>query len=365
MFFRQSEPSNAHRVPPHQTNSSESSGSLDSFIHLQVASSSESHTTPASSDKNAPRSSWNQGVRHPHETMASQYRNVPPTKPRPFSYDAPLKSSGGGPPVYRPSAMSIPKEPEPIKVQPPRTNTSTPHKAYTSSQSTSHHSSIPSSPSHPANRPHNPSQLGPAFHDHAAPSPHMPPYTIPLHSVGLGRSGEWVYSLVISLEEIFTGKHFKFGISRSYLSGRKKNVVIEIDIPSGCRAGTRILCRNVGHEWKPQVFQDIAFIIEEAPHDRFIRLFDDLIMDVRLPWVDGLRQQGGKVPFMGIDGRSLVVQIDYPKDKSMKGRSMVKGAGMPIREQGKVVGRGNLIVQWEILPPKTKIFHFFRSLWCK
>ena len=48
---------------------------------------------------------------------------------------------------------------------------------------------------------------------------------------------------------------------------------------------------------------------------------------------------------MGIDGRSLVIQIDYSRDKSMKGRSIVKGAGMPVRERGQVVGRGNLIVQ--------------------
>lgn len=101
----------------------------------------------------------------------------------------------------------------------------------------------------------------------------------------------------------------------------------------------------MGHEWKPGIFQDIAFIIEEAPHDRFVRLFDDLIMDVRIPWVDKLRQQGGKVPLVGIDGRNLVIQIDTPKDRNTKGRSVVQGAGMPIRERGRVVGRGNLVVQ--------------------
>lgn len=126
-------------------------------------------------------------------------------------------------------------------------------------------------------------------------------------------------------------------------------MVIEIDIPPGCRPGTRILCRNVGHEWQPGVYQDIAFIIEETPHDRFVRLFDDLIMDIRLPWVDSLRRQGGKVPFMGIDGRSLIIQIDYPRDKMMRGRSIVQGAGMPVRENGQVVGRGNLIIQY-VLP---------------
>jgi DnaJ family protein B protein 4 len=68
-------------------------------------------------------------------------------------------------------------------------------------------------------------------------------------------------------------------------------------------------------------------------------------MEVRVPWVDGLKTQGGKVPFVGIDGRNLMVQIDYPRDKNMKGRSIIKGAGMPIREDGRMVGRGNLVVQ--------------------
>ena len=154
-----------------------------------------------------------------------------------------------------------------------------------------------------------------------------------------------MYSVPLTLEELFTGKHCLFAITRHYVSRRSKNVAIEIDIPPGCRPGTRILCRNAGHEWKPNSFQDITFIVEESPHDRFIRLFDDLIMEVRVPWVDGLKRQGGKVPFVGIDGRNLMVQIDYPRDKNMKGRSIIKGAGMPIREGGRMVGRGNMVVQ--------------------
>ena len=163
--------------------------------------------------------------------------------------------------------------------------------------------------------------------------------------------GEWLYSVPLTLEELFTGKHCHFAITRHYVSRRSKNVAIEIDIPPGCRPGTRILCRNAGHEWKPNSFQDITFIVEESPHDRFIRLFDDLIMEVRVPWADGLKRQGGKVPFVGIDGRNLMVQIDYPRDKNMKGRSIIKGAGMPIREGGRMVGRGNMVVQCVSLSP--------------
>ena len=174
----------------------------------------------------------------------------------------------------------------------------------------------------------------------------LPPhYGLAGPSVDLARSSEWAYSIALTLEELFTGKHCHFGITRNYASGRSKNVAIEIDVPPGCRPGTRILCRNAGHEWKPNCFQDIVFVIEESPHDRFIRLFDDLVMEVRVPWVDSLKRQGGKVPFVGIDGQNLVVQIDYPRDKDMKGRSIIKGAGMPIREGGQMIGRGNMVVQ--------------------
>jgi len=172
-----------------------------------------------------------------------------------------------------------------------------------------------------------------------------------------------MYSIALTLEELFTGKHCHIAITRRYVSGRSKNVAIEIDIPPGCRPGTRILSRNAGHEWKPNCLQDIVFIIEETPHDRFIRLFDDLIMEVRVPWVDSLKRQGGKVPFVGIDGRNLVVQIDYPRDKNMKGRGIIQGAGMPIRLGGRMVGRGNMVVQWEILPPRTNILHFMKQFW--
>ncbi len=101
-------------------------------------------------------------------------------------------------------------------------------------------------------------------------------------------------------------------------------------------------------------------------------------MEVRLPCVDSLRKRGSKIPFTGIDGKSQVVQIDYPKDQQFKGRIVLKGAGMPIREHGRVVGRGNVVVQWvflhlsghelnailtrrwEILPRQTKIMHFLK-----
>ncbi|KAF8150866.1 hypothetical protein B0H34DRAFT_801784 [Crassisporium funariophilum] len=356
------EPPPMRRPPPIITkHSSDSSVSLDSFVHL-VASSTESHTTPPSSSRESPRS-WKQGVRQPFETMAAhQYRSIPPPL-NTFEYES-QRRGAQGPAVYK-APQYTPNSPahQPLNVPQSPTATSAKSEDHRHSHNVGlrQQSIPPLNPTIPVASPHN--SYHQAHFRTEANNMVMPPYGLPLASRGLGHSGEWVYSLTLTLEELFTGKHCRFGIPRVYISGKSKNVVMEIDIPAGCRPGTRILCRNVGHEWNPGHFQDIAFIIEEAPHDRFVRLFDDLIMDVRLPWVDSLRRQGGKVPFVGIDGRNLAIQIDYPREKTMKGRNIVKGAGMPIREGGQVVGRGNMVVQWEILPPQTKILHFMKRLW--
>lgn len=189
------------------------------------------------------------------------------------------------------------------------------------------------------------------------------PYNLPLPSLGVGSSGESIYSLSLSLEDLMTGKHFQFSITRRLLSGRSKNIVLDVDIPPGCRIGTKILCRGVGNEARNGIQQDIVFIIDEAYHQRFKRVLDDLIMDIRLPWSDTLPLQGGDIEFAGLEGRNLVIHIDYPRSRSLKGVNVVTGAGMPIREGGLVVGRGNLIVHWEIHPPPPKIMQYVRKVW--
>lgn len=90
--------------PPLMTQKSSSQSSLlslDSFIHL-VASSTESHTTPSSSNRESFRSSWKQGIRIPSESISSQYRNAAAAPPvSNFHYEAPQRGVKG-PAMYKP-----------------------------------------------------------------------------------------------------------------------------------------------------------------------------------------------------------------------------------------------------------------------
>jgi DnaJ-class molecular chaperone len=163
--------------------------------------------------------------------------------------------------------------------------------------------------------------------------------------MGMGVSGEWIYSLSLTLEELFSGKRCRFGIVRRLLSGKTNNVIVEVDIPSGCQDGSRILCRGAGHELQDGTHQNVAFVIHEATHDRFTRLQDDLLLEIQIPWTECLRRQAKRVCLKGIDGEDISIYIDYSRDKTLTGGLSIRGAGMPARHQGKVSGRGNLVVQ--------------------
>lgn len=45
---------------------------------------------------------------------------------------------------------------------------------------------------------------------------------------------------------------------------------------------------GAGHEKEDGTEQDIISIVEETTHERFVRVKEDLTLDVRLPWVDRL-----------------------------------------------------------------------------
>lgn len=187
-----------------------------------------------------------------------------------------------------------------------------------------------------------------------------PTYGSPLRPLGTprGTSKEWLFPLSLTLDEMYYGTAFQFLITRELLSRKTEQVEIYVDVPSGIRSGTRIVCPRTGHQRKDGTLQDIIFLIEEVPHGSFTRVKDDLFVDVCVPWVETLADQGANICIDGMDGEEIIFALPYPiYDKSTEGQLLVKGAGMPVREGRKTVGRGDLIVRWQVVfsqPSKWK-----------
>ncbi|KAG8213093.1 hypothetical protein J3R82DRAFT_11489 [Butyriboletus roseoflavus] len=178
------------------------------------------------------------------------------------------------------------------------------------------------------------------------------PYDSPLRAINTprGASKEWIFPLPLTLDEMYHGTSYRFLVTRELLSHRTEQVEISVAIPPGMRSGTRIVCPRTGHQRKDGTLQDVVFLVEEVPEERFSRVKDDLFLDVCIPWADPLADQGGEICIQGIDGKEITFALPYPiYDEATEGQVLVKGAGMPIREGRKTIGRGDMIIRWRVV----------------
>lgn len=155
---------------------------------------------------------------------------------------------------------------------------------------------------------------------------------------------EWIFPLPLTLEELHEGSPHRYRITRHLLSGKKKDVMVDIDIGSGWKKGTKIRFTGAGNERRNNTPQDVVFVVEELPHHSFAREGSTLITHVPISLREALVGGGRTVHLVGIDSRP--VSFEVPFDIIRPGDEyVIRGAGMPIRKHGRVVGRGDLVVR--------------------
>ncbi|KAG2110237.1 uncharacterized protein F5147DRAFT_689724 [Suillus discolor] len=156
--------------------------------------------------------------------------------------------------------------------------------------------------------------------------------------------------LKLSLEELFTGttKHLKVG--RRLLGGSTEEKVLEIQVLPGWKSGTKIRFPRAGNEQPNGEAQDLVFVVEDKPHDVFTREGDDLICRLRIPLVDALTGVDGKKTIVALDGRKLQIPLPGGVVKPNQ-ETRIPNEGMPIRKQGSMKKKGDLVVRWDVIFP--------------
>ncbi|EIW57283.1 DnaJ-domain-containing protein [Trametes versicolor FP-101664 SS1] len=157
--------------------------------------------------------------------------------------------------------------------------------------------------------------------------------------------------LKVSLEDLYSGatKHLKVG--RRLLNGGTEEKVLEIQISPGWKSGTKIRFPRAGNEQPHGEAQDLVFVVEEKPHERFTREGNDLIARVSIPLVDALTGAGGKQIVEHLDGRKIQVPVPFGIVKPGQ-ETTLPGEGMPIRKDGSAKKKGDLIVKWDVVFPE-------------
>lgn len=158
--------------------------------------------------------------------------------------------------------------------------------------------------------------------------------------------------LKVSLEDLYNGATKRLKVGRKLLNGSTEDKVLEIQVYPGWKSGTKIRFPKAGNEQPHGEAQDLVFVVEEKPHDRFKREGNDLIANVQIPLVDALTGGSGKKVIEHLDGRKL--QIPVPGGIVKPGMTTtISGEGMPIRKEGSTKKKGDMIVKWDVVFPTS------------
>ncbi|KAJ3780774.1 hypothetical protein GGU10DRAFT_134077 [Lentinula aff. detonsa] len=156
--------------------------------------------------------------------------------------------------------------------------------------------------------------------------------------------------LKVSLQDLYSGavKHLKVG--RRLLNGSTEDKILDIQVHPGWKSGTKIRFARAGNEQANGEAQDLVFVVEEKPHDTFKREGNDLVCHISIPLREALTHDGGKKQVETLDGRKI--QANIPAGVVKPGQeTTVQGEGMPIRKDGTVKKKGDLIIKWNVVFP--------------
>lgn len=169
---------------------------------------------------------------------------------------------------------------------------------------------------------------------------------MPRRPVGPPKAKPIEHTLALSLEDLYKGVVKKMKIKRTIKGGQQEEI-LEINVKPGWKKGTKLTFPEKGDERPGEVPADIAFMIDEKPHEHFRRDGNELVYNAQLTLADALSGTTLNIPHP--DGTTIhlpVRDVIRPNDTKI-----LRGKGMPIT---KVPGTfGNLVIKFEVLFPRT------------
>jgi DnaJ family protein B protein 4 len=155
-----------------------------------------------------------------------------------------------------------------------------------------------------------------------------------------------IINLNLTLEELYTGTTKKRKITRNVYNNiqnpKKEEEILDIEVKPGWKSGTKIRYNNKG-DVKPNIEpSDLIFIVKQIRNDNFIRNGDNLRTFINITYLQALNGIDLKLKFL--NGEDVEIKLD--KIDKVPYTHVVMGKGMPIQKYGKVMGYGNLFIDF-------------------
>jgi len=148
------------------------------------------------------------------------------------------------------------------------------------------------------------------------------------------------YDLVLSLEDLYKGTTKKFRVNKKTREGTV-NEIVEVTIQPGWKEGTKITFEGKG-DWNG----DLIIEIKEKHNDLYKRDGNDILTTIDVTLDQAINGIDTKIK--GLDGTEY--RVNLPNGITQTSHiHPLKGKGMPIRKNGKVVGYGNILVGFNVI----------------
>lgn len=154
---------------------------------------------------------------------------------------------------------------------------------------------------------------------------------------------EMTYQLTISLEDVMTGVERNISLRTN---GASQNVSVKV--PKGIEEGKRLRLKGKGGpspDGGPP--GDLYLKVQLAPHERFIRDGDDLILEQKVAYSDICL--GSKIEVETIEHKKFMVSV--PPGTNGESKLRLKGHGLPTGPMGEE--RGDMYVKLAVDVPKA------------
>ncbi|MBM9528556.1 J domain-containing protein [Desulfoprunum benzoelyticum] len=149
------------------------------------------------------------------------------------------------------------------------------------------------------------------------------------------------YQITVTLEDVMHGAERNITLRTN---GTPQNVSVKI--PKGIEAGKKLRLKDKGAASPTGgPSGDLFLKVEIAPHERFVREGDDLVIEKLVSFSEACL--GTKVEVETIEGKNFVVTI--PPGSVNESRLRLKGHGLPV---GPIGDRGDLYVKLGVAVPK-------------
>lgn len=160
------------------------------------------------------------------------------------------------------------------------------------------------------------------------------------------------HPLKLTLQEIYFGGIKKMKIHHLVYTNAEKaqtevrEKILTIPIKPGVSAETKLVFPEEGDQHPNQIPADVVFIVEERPHEVFVREKDNLVMVYNVSLEEALL--GTIIALQTIDHRTIRVRITDIINPGYE--KVVENEGMPILDD--YPRKGNLIIRFNIFFPK-------------